>query len=66
LTPGIGVATRLSLSYADLGDREATLTWLAKSIDLGEDGPLHMKQPTYDFVRDDPRFKGLMRKVGLE
>jgi serine/threonine-protein kinase len=65
-TPGVGVATRLAMSYADEGNREETLRWLAKGIDLGEDAPLHMMQPPYDFVRGDPRFQALIHRVGLD
>jgi hypothetical protein len=54
------------ISYAALGDREATLEWLQRCADTLEDRALGMKQaPEYDFVRDDPRFQALYRRLGF-
>ena len=61
-----GLGTALVISYAALGDREATIEWLQRCADTLEDGALGMKQaPEYDFVRDDPRFQALYRRLGF-
>lgn len=61
-----GLGTALVISYAALGDRGATLDWLQRCADTLEDGALGMKQaPEYDFVRDDPRFQALYRRLGF-
>jgi DNA-binding winged helix-turn-helix (wHTH) protein/TolB-like protein/Tfp pilus assembly protein PilF len=61
-----GLATALALAYGALGDREATIEWLQRCADTLEDGVLGMKQGReYDFIRDDPRFQALYRRVGF-
>ena len=61
-----GLGTALVISYAALGDRDATIEWLERCADTLEDGALGMKQaPEYDFVRDDPRFQALYRRIGF-
>jgi hypothetical protein len=61
-----GLATALAISYANLGDREQTIAWLERYADTLEDGALGMKQgPEYDFVRSDPRFQALYRRLGF-
>jgi DNA-binding winged helix-turn-helix (wHTH) protein/TolB-like protein/tetratricopeptide (TPR) repeat protein len=61
-----GLATALALGYAGLSDRDQTIEWLQRCADTLEDGALGMKQGReYDFVRDDPRFRALYRRLGL-
>ena len=61
-----GLATALAIGYGALGDREQTIAWLQRCADTLEDGALGMKQGReYDFVRDDPRFQALYRRVGF-
>ena len=61
-----GLATALAIGYATLGDREAAIEWLTHCADTLEDGILGIKQGReYDFVRDDPRFQALYRRVGF-
>jgi len=61
-----GLATALALNYGALGDREATIEWLQRCADTLEDGVLGMKQGReYDFIRDDPRFQAIYRRVGF-
>ena len=57
----------IAIIYAGLGDKEKTLTWLERSYEersyylpvyLGTDERL-------DFLRADPHFKDLMRRLGL-
>ena len=61
-----GLATALAIAYGALGDREATIEWLQRCADTLEDGALGMKQGReYDFIRDDPRFQAIYRRLGF-
>jgi DNA-binding winged helix-turn-helix (wHTH) protein/TolB-like protein/Flp pilus assembly protein TadD len=61
-----GLATALSIAYGTLGDRDQTIEWLTRCADTLEDGALGMKQGReYDFVRDDPRFQALYKRLGF-
>jgi DNA-binding winged helix-turn-helix (wHTH) protein/TolB-like protein/Tfp pilus assembly protein PilF len=61
-----GLATALALGYANLGDRDATIEWLQRCADTLEDGALGMKEGReYDFVRNDPRFQTIYRRLGF-
>ena len=54
--------------YAFFGDAENTLAALDQAVRerSGARSALSMKvNPLYDFLRDDPRFLELMRRVGL-
>jgi hypothetical protein len=42
------------------------LLWLTRCADTLEDGVLEIKQGReYDFLRDDPRFQALYRRIGF-
>jgi tetratricopeptide (TPR) repeat protein len=52
--------------YVVLGDRERAFAWLEKAIAARDDGVLWIKvDPLLDPLRSDPRFPGLVRRVGL-
>jgi TolB-like protein/DNA-binding winged helix-turn-helix (wHTH) protein/Tfp pilus assembly protein PilF len=60
-------ACELGIAYADLGDKENALAWMEKG--LGE----HCRQmmdlksaPRFDFLRNEPRFHALLRRMKLE
>ena len=55
-------AAVLALS-AQLKDADQTIRWLQVAFDRREEGPLGMNYPEYDFVRADPRFEALHRRV---
>ena len=66
LQPGVEVAGQL---YAAVGDRETTLELLEQAARerAGARNLLSIKvNPLYNFLRDDPRFRDLMRQVGLD
>jgi TolB-like protein len=56
---------RLFQIYALAGQREKTLEWLELAYEQRRSGVLFLKDPAYDFLRDDPRFNALMRNVNL-
>lgn len=57
----------LSMDFAALGDRDAALHWLEQAIDARNPFPIFARvSALYDFVRDDPRFVALLRRVRPE
>jgi len=64
-----GVGAEAAEVFAALGDREQTLAALQEADRTGGAfrSLLSMKiNPSYDFVRDDPRFVALLHTVGLD
>ena len=53
--------------YLRLGDKERALKWLQKDYERRADGALVAlnADPVWDPLRSDPRFKDLVRRVGL-
>ena len=59
-------AAALVNAYVGLRDRDQTLFWLERSITEGSNIVQYLKvHPGFDFIRSDPRFAGLARRVGL-
>ncbi len=57
-------AARVSVA---LGDRDAALAWLARSVEDHEQGCIHIRvEPAFDTIREDPRFVELLKHVGLD
>jgi DNA-binding winged helix-turn-helix (wHTH) protein/Tfp pilus assembly protein PilF/TolB-like protein len=60
------VAMNLSWAYGRLGDREQALHWLETSINRREDAAIHLlTNPSYDSIRDEPRFQELLNRLDL-
>jgi Flp pilus assembly protein TadD len=56
----------LAALYAALGDKEAAFASLNKAYDEHDLQLQFLKvDPSYDPLRDDPRYRELMKKVGL-
>src|SRR6516225_56674 len=57
----------IALIYAQLGEKESALAWLAKAKgdDKPMDGPsrLLLTDPRFDGLRSDPRFKALEARI---
>jgi hypothetical protein len=59
-------AAALVNAYAGLHDRDQTLFWLERGISEGSNIVQYLKvHPNFDFIRSDPRFPDLLRRVGL-
>ena len=59
------VAYWLASAYAIEGKREEAFKWLDRAISLGnENRPWFEANPIWESLREDPRFKGLMRQIG--
>jgi tetratricopeptide (TPR) repeat protein len=51
--------------YAQLGDNDRAFEWLEKAVEKREgDGYLYV-DPQFDPIRDDPRFRELLKKAGF-
>lgn len=50
--------------YVGLGDKDAALEWLGKSIEDGDTPPLK-EEPAYDPLRSDARFARLLTRLKL-
>jgi TolB-like protein/Flp pilus assembly protein TadD len=56
----------IALIYAGLGDRDQAFAWLEKSLAAHDKGMTYLKiDPCLDPLRNDPRFRDLIRRVGL-
>jgi DNA-binding winged helix-turn-helix (wHTH) protein/TolB-like protein/tetratricopeptide (TPR) repeat protein len=53
--------------YAGLKDKEQTMLWLEKAYQVRHELLIYLKaDPRFDPLRTDPRFHGLLRRIGLE
>jgi len=56
-----------ALIYTGLGDKEHAFEWLEKALEDRSRGVIFLKvEPQFDTLRADPRFKNLLRRLGLE
>ncbi|HEX3558881.1 MAG TPA: tetratricopeptide repeat protein [Pyrinomonadaceae bacterium] len=54
----------LATAHAMLGDRDDAFKWLDRAITLGnENKPWFESDPNWEDLREDARFKGLMRRI---
>jgi TolB-like protein len=58
-------AVWLADAYAAAGDREATLHWLERGLEERAFFGLNATRPLFAFVRDDPRFRALLRAAHI-
>jgi len=53
--------------YVGLGEKEEAFSWLEKGYSEKDAGLSYLKaNPVFDPLRSDPRFKTLLKKVGLD
>jgi len=55
----------MASGYAALGDRERTISWLTRSVESRETRAAGVIDEAYDFVRADPRFETLVRRMKM-
>ncbi len=59
-------AMAYAFAYANLKDKDKTIEYLNKAFEEHDLGMLYLNvEYTWDFVRDDPRFKELVKRVGI-
>jgi tetratricopeptide (TPR) repeat protein len=59
----------VAVAYAAFGDTTHTLDWLGRAIDRYDGGLLAAQIPTrpeFEFLRNDPRYKALMARIGVK
>jgi TolB-like protein/Tfp pilus assembly protein PilF len=58
---------RIDNIYIGLGENDLALEWLEKAYEERDATLVWLKvEPVYDSLRSDPRFKALLKKIGLE
>src|SRR5579863_8892687 len=62
--PGYSNASEIAIIYAALGDKNQAMNWLEKGYDE-RFNPGVLLRPGFDPLRSDPRFKELLRRIGL-
>ncbi|MCI0560933.1 MAG: hypothetical protein MN733_20805, partial [Nitrososphaera sp.] len=56
-----------SYIYLSLGEKDQVFEWLQKAYEVRDSWVIWLKvSEPFDSLRSDPRFKELMRKIGLE
>jgi uncharacterized protein YpiB (UPF0302 family) len=52
--------------YASAGDKDLAEQWLEKAYQDGDSTMVYLKvDPSFDMLRDDPRFQALLRKMNF-
>jgi eukaryotic-like serine/threonine-protein kinase len=61
-------AKALMFAHAGLGDAQGVLTWAEKSLDDCDPMTIMnlIREPALDFVRPDPRYQALLRKINIQ
>ena len=59
-------AFTIAVAYTGLGDRDSTLYWLERALDQRAGGLFKINvDPMFDELRNEPRFKELLHKLGF-
>jgi len=57
--------TRLAIAYVALGETAEALRYLERAVAIRSPFLTELKDPAYDPIRDDPRFKAILREAAL-
>ena len=61
-----GTSVVIARMYAFAGDKDLALRWLEKAYQDGDSTMVYLKvDPSFDVLRDDPRFQTLLRKMNF-
>ncbi len=63
-SPGFSHGTEIAIIYASLGNLDQAMTWLGKAY-AERFNPGVLLRPGFDPLRADPRFKAMLRSVGM-
>jgi tetratricopeptide (TPR) repeat protein len=59
--------TTFALIYVRLGQKDMAFAWFERALEAHDPRIVRFKiEPGYDSLRDDPRYAGLIRKIGLQ
>jgi TolB-like protein/DNA-binding winged helix-turn-helix (wHTH) protein/Flp pilus assembly protein TadD len=62
--PGHSYASEIAVIYASLGETDQAMSWLEKGYEE-RFNPGVLLRPGFDPLRSDPRFEGLVRRIGF-
>jgi TolB-like protein/DNA-binding winged helix-turn-helix (wHTH) protein/Flp pilus assembly protein TadD len=62
--PSYSYAPEIAVIYAALGDRDQAMNWVEKAYEE-RFNPSVLLRPGFDPLRSDPRFRDLVRRIGL-
>jgi hypothetical protein len=62
--PNLDQATFIAKIYATLSDREMAFSW-DRGLAAGAIGGSYKDEPLWDPIRNDPRFAGLLKRMGI-
>jgi len=62
---GLADPTRLAIAYVAVGDTGEALRHLEQAVAIRSPFLSELGDPAYDPIRDDPRFRAIVREVGL-
>ena len=51
--------------YATLNEKEQTLSWLERGLNVEAIGGFYKDEPVWDAIRSDARFGDLLRRMGI-
>jgi len=51
--------------YATLNEKELAFSWLERGLATGAIGVFYKDEPVWDPIRSDPRFNGLVQRMGI-
>jgi eukaryotic-like serine/threonine-protein kinase len=57
--------TMIAVIYVHLGDKDSAMKWLERGYAERDGFLVSLKDPEWDSLRSDPRFKDLVRRMGL-
>jgi len=63
-SPGASHGSEIATVYASLGNADQAMSWLEKGYEE-RFNPGVLLRPGFDPIRSDPRFQGLVRRIGL-
>ena len=55
----------MAFAYSRLNQRDKAFEWMEKAFDARSNGMATLSNPSWDKLRDDPRFAELVRRVGI-
>src|SRR5262249_46590018 len=62
---GLTKASWIARIYATMNDKEKAFGWLERGLEAGAIPHFFKDAPIWDAIRDDPRFKELLRRMGI-
>jgi serine/threonine-protein kinase len=61
-----GTSVVIARMHAFAGDKDLAQQWLEKAYQDGDSTMVYLKvDPSFDLLRDDPRFQALLRKMNF-